>query len=59
MANFDYAARLTEVGLVGILAQRFGGRIEWDKDKGVTNRKDLNACIREPARKGWDFGGDV
>jgi hypothetical protein len=34
-SNFDYAAPMTEVGLIGVLAQRFGGRIEWDSVNGV------------------------
>jgi hypothetical protein len=27
---FEYAARLTEIYLLGVLGQRFGGLIEWD-----------------------------
>ena len=59
-SNFDYAAPMTEVGLIGVLAQRFGGRIEWDPVKGkITNRPELNAYVREPVRKGWEYGEDL
>jgi len=54
-ANFDYAAPFTEMMLIGVLAARFGGRIEWDPVKGVTNRPELNAYVKEPVRNGWDY----
>ncbi|MGN6493102.1 MAG: Gfo/Idh/MocA family protein [Agriterribacter sp.] len=56
-ANFDYAGPLTEVSLLGVLAQRFGGRIEWDSENmRITNRPELNAYVKEPVRKGWREG---
>jgi len=58
-SNFDYAAPMTEVALLGVLAQRFGGRIEWDPIKGVTNRPELNAYVKEPVRAGWEAGEDL
>ncbi|MEC7235222.1 MAG: Gfo/Idh/MocA family oxidoreductase [Verrucomicrobiota bacterium] len=59
-SNFDYAAPLTEVALLGVLAQRFGGRIEWDPAIGVLNRPELNIFIKEPARDGWwQYGEDL
>lgn len=59
-ANFDYAAPMTEVALLGVLAQRFGGRIEWDAKKGeITNRPELNAFVKEPVRSGWEYGEDL
>ncbi len=59
-SSFDYSARLTEVGCLGMLAQRFGGRIEWDsKNMKITNRPELNAFIKEPVRKGWEYGDDL
>ncbi len=30
MSNFDYAGRLTETVLLGVVALRVGGKIEWD-----------------------------
>ncbi|MGZ0655455.1 Gfo/Idh/MocA family oxidoreductase [Coraliomargarita sp. W4R53] len=58
-ANFDYASRFTEMMLIGALAARFGGRIEWDPAKGITNRPELNAFVREPVRPGWEIGHDL
>ncbi len=59
-SNFEYASRLTEIDLLGVLAQRFGGRIEWDaKAMKITNRPELNAFLKEPVRKGWEYGDDL
>jgi predicted dehydrogenase len=59
-SNFDYAAPLSEICLLGALAQRVGGRIEWDaKNMQVTNRPELNAFVREPVRSGWEMGADL
>jgi predicted dehydrogenase len=59
-SNFEYAARLTEIDLLGVLAQRFGGRIEWDAaSMKITNRPELNAYLKEPVRKGWEYGDDL
>jgi predicted dehydrogenase len=56
-SNFDDAARLTEIILLGVLAQRFETRIEWDAIAGrVTNHPELNAFVKEPAREGWQAG---
>ena len=55
-SNFDYAARLTEVNLIGVLATRFGGRIDWHPEKGVTNRPELNRYLKPAMRKGWEMG---
>ena len=56
-SHFGVAANLTEIILLGVLAQRFGTRIEWDTKAGrVTNRPELNAFVREPAREGWRCG---
>jgi len=59
-SNFDYAAPMSEVALLGVLAQRFGGRIEWDsKNMRITNRPELNAFVKEPVRDGWTAGEDL
>jgi hypothetical protein len=59
-SNFDYAARLTEMSLVGVMAQRTNRDIEWDAAKmRVTNQTGLEAIIRQPARRGWDVGAEV
>jgi predicted dehydrogenase len=59
-SNFNYAANLTEIILLGVLAQRFNTRIEWDAKAGrVTNHPELNAFVKEPARDGWQYGEDL
>ena len=56
-SNFDYAAPLTEVILLGSLAIRLGHRIEWDAEKmEVTNVPGLERYIKEPVRRGWAYG---
>jgi len=59
-SNFDYAAPMTEIALLGVLAQRFGGKLEWDAaNMKITNRPKLNQHLKEPARKGWEAGEDI
>lgn len=59
-SNFDYAARLTEMVLVGSMAQRFGTKIKYNEKKmKVKNRPDLDAYIKEPVREGWSYGEDL
>lgn len=59
-SNFDYSARLTEMSLVGVMAQRTGQDIVWDAaNMKVTNLKGMENIVREPARKGWDVGHEV
>ncbi len=59
-SNFDYSAGLTEMSLVGVLAQRFSTPIEYDAaNMRITNHPELNAYIREPARVGWVYGDEV
>jgi predicted dehydrogenase len=57
---FDYAAPLTEVVLLGALAQRTGRTIEWDAENmQVTGQPELDALIKEPVREGWAYGEDL
>ena len=59
-SNFSYSAKLTEIILLGVLAQRFNTRIEWDaKTARVTNHPELNAFVKEPVREGWACGEDL
>jgi hypothetical protein len=42
---------------LGVIAQRFNTRIEWDaKEARITNHPELNAFVREPVREGWQDG---
>ena len=59
-SSFDYAADLTEIVLLGALAQRTNQRIEYDaKEMKVTNQPDFDQYIKEPVRQGWDFGNEL
>ena len=53
-SNFDYAAPLTEMVLLGALAQRSGKTIEWDAENmKVTNFEPANQFVKREYRKGW------
>lgn len=53
-SNFDYSVPLTEMVLLGVVAQRTGKRIEWDGITGqITNDASLNRYIDIVAREGW------
>ena len=59
-SNFDYAADLTEVVLLGALAQRSGKTIEWDAQAmKVKGQPEFDAWIKEPVREGWAYGEDL
>jgi hypothetical protein len=59
-SSFPVAANLTEIILLGVLAQRFNTRIEWDAAAGkITNHPELNAFVKEPAREGWAMGEEL
>jgi predicted dehydrogenase len=51
---FEYAARLTEVMLLGIVALRAGKKISYDgAEMRVTNAPQANAFLRREYRQGW------
>lgn len=59
-SSFDYSARLTEMASVGVMAQRFDTRIEYDaKNMKVTNHPEFDQYIKEPVRDGWAYGEDL
>jgi hypothetical protein len=48
------------MSLVGVMAQRTGLDIAWDAaNMRVTNHKGFEDIVRQPARRGWDFGREV
>ena len=45
-SNFNYSAELTEMALIGVLSQRFGGKIDYDAEKmQIINRPELNKFL--------------
>jgi len=52
---FSISGPLTQVFNIGILAQRFGGELEFDKKTSqITNNKEANALLDPAPRKGWE-----
>ena len=53
---FKYASKLTESALLGTIAQKVGGRIEYEaKTQTITNNPIANAMVTKEYRAGWDF----
>lgn len=56
-AHFDYSGPLTEICLLGNIAKRVGGRIEWDAENmKVTTPNEANQFVKTPYREGWSLG---
>jgi predicted dehydrogenase len=57
MSNFDYASRLTEITLLGVLSLRLGGKkIYWDAaNMKAVGLPEADAIIKEPVRPGWEM----
>ena len=57
MSQFDYVGPLTEILLLGLLAQRSPGkRLERNSEhQQVTNLPELNQYVRGEYRKGWEL----
>jgi predicted dehydrogenase len=54
-ANFEYAAVLTEIGLLGLVAMRARKKIYWDaKAMKVTNAPEAEKYIKGSYRPGWE-----
>jgi hypothetical protein len=56
-ADFDYSARLTEIMLVGNVANLVREKLSYDFRTGkFTNSDKANALLMRQPRKGWEFG---
>lgn len=54
-SSMAVAAPLSQVFLLGVIAQRLGGKIEFDPATGrITNRPEANALLAPAPRKGWE-----
>jgi len=52
----EYAAKLTEVMLLGVVAMRAGVKIHYDgANMKVTNSKDANDFLKRDYRRGWSL----
>ncbi len=55
-SNFEYAARLTEIVLLGSVALRTGKTLHWDgPSMSATNALEAERYIRGSFRKGWEI----
>jgi hypothetical protein len=55
-SDFRYAGPLTEFVLLGNIAIRLGGKIEWDAENmQAIGRPEADEWIRRPRRKGWEL----
>ncbi len=55
-ADFEYSTKLTEVVLMGTIAQRVGGKLNWDREQGeFVNAPDANAMLSRQYRRGWSL----
>ena len=53
-SDFSIAGPFTEWILLGVLALRFEGKLNWDSAKmKVTNNREANKYIKPTVRKGW------
>jgi hypothetical protein len=56
-SNFAYGARLTEIGLLGVLALRLGKPVEWDAaTMTVKGQPKAEEMIKGSYRAGWELG---
>ncbi len=57
LSNFEYASKLTEITLLGVLSLRMGGeKIYWDsKNMKAIGLPEADQIIREPVRNGWEM----
>ena len=55
-ASFEYSGPLTELCLLGNVAKRVDGLIEWDAaNLKVTNSEEANRLVHPPYRNGWSL----
>jgi predicted dehydrogenase len=58
-SSFDYAARLTETMLLGVVALKAGTKIHYDAENmRVTNNADANQYLKREMRKGFELTND-
>jgi hypothetical protein len=55
-SNFDVAAPFVEWMLLGVIALRHEGKLEYDPEKmRFTNNNEANKLLKPTFRKGWEF----
>ena len=52
--EFNFASQVTEIALLGVVAQRTGAYLEWDSENArFTNNKIANGLVKQGERVGW------
>ncbi|MEA2069228.1 MAG: Gfo/Idh/MocA family oxidoreductase [Verrucomicrobiota bacterium] len=52
---FSVAGPLSQMFTLGCMAQRLGGKLDFDrKKKRITNNKHANSLLKDDVRKGWE-----
>ena len=60
LSNFDYSASLTEMAILGCMAQRFNTSYLYDsKNMKIIDQPYVNQFIKEPVREGWSYGENL
>jgi hypothetical protein len=55
-SNFSVAGPFVEWMLLGVIAMKFEGKLEWDSSKmRITNNNEANKYLKPYIRKGWKF----
>jgi len=55
-SNFEVAAPFVEWMLLGVIALRYEGKLEYDPEKmRITNNTEANKLLKPVFRKGWEF----
>ena len=54
-SSFDVSGPLTQMFMLGVIAQRLGGTLKFDRrTQRITNNKAADALLSPPPRKGWE-----
>ncbi|MBI2687252.1 MAG: Gfo/Idh/MocA family oxidoreductase [Acidobacteria bacterium] len=57
-SNFSAAGPFVQWMLLGVIAMKYEGKLEWDNRAGrFTNNKEANTHLKPTFRKGWQFAG--
>jgi len=57
-SNFSVAGPFVQWMLLGVIAMKYEGKLEWDNASGrFTNNKEANSWLKPVFRKGWQFVG--
>ncbi len=58
-SDFDYAVPLTEIVLLGTIAFRSNKKVIYNPGSLTFSDKTLNTYVKEPVRKGWEYGNGL